>query len=154
MNAKKTPVNIEMVADVAQTPGGDLVIRPRPGRNLKLNRVAETIRQADGAYRLKPHGEWIGMSQAMTILDFPYNTLLRAMKSRALAAYKKSPGRWAVSLESVMDFKRRTREEPEFWEGFNPAAKNAAQPVKINSRAQNRKKVSVNREWRPKTKVN
>ena len=99
MNAKKTPVKIEMVADVAQTPGGDLVIRPRPGRSLKLNRVAETIRQADGAYRLKPHGEWIGMSQAMTILDFPYNTLLRAMKSRALAAY--AAGRAGIAQDTV-----------------------------------------------------
>src|SRR5258708_32749430 len=130
MNAKKTPVKTEIVAEVAQMPGGDLVIRPRPGRSLKLNRVAETIHQADGTHRLKPHGEWVGMTQAMKILDFPYNTLLRAVKSRALAAYRKTPGRWAVSVDSVMDLKRRSREEPEFWEEFKSGGENAPRPGK------------------------
>jgi len=50
------------------------------------------------------------------------------MKSRVLAAYKnRRPWRFAGI---VMDFKRRTREEPEFWEGFNPVGKKAAQPLK------------------------
>lgn len=140
MNAKKTPMKNEIVAEVTQTPAGDLVICPRPGRSLKLNRVAETIRQADGTHRLKPHGEWVGISQAMKILDYPYNTLRRAVQSRALAAYRKTPGRWVVSLDSVMDLKRRTREEPEFWEEFKSGGENAAGPVKINSRAQKQKK--------------
>src|SRR5258708_282411 len=138
MNAKKTHMKIEIVAEVTQTPAGELVIRPQPGRSLKLNRVAETIHQADGAYRLKPHGEWVGITQAMKILDFPYSTLLRAVQSRTLAAYRKTPGRWAVSLDSVMELKRRTREEPEFWEEFESSGKNAARPVKINSRVQKR----------------
>jgi len=153
MNTHKTSVKNEIVADVTQTSDGDLVVRPRPGRSLSLNRVAETIRQADGAYRLKPHGEWVGINHAMRILDFPYSTLLRAVQSRALAAYRKTPARWAVSLDSVMELKRRTREEPEFWEEFNSGAKKAARPVKINPRAQKRKKASLNRGSRPRNQT-
>jgi hypothetical protein len=141
MNTQKISSKNEIVADLMQTPGGDLVIRPRPGRSLKLSRVADTIRQPDGSHRLTPHAEWIAMDQAMKILDMPYTTLRRAVESEAIAAYRKSPFRWAISLESVMELKRRTQIEPEFWEGFeqdNGAA--AAKRAGIKSRVPKRKK--------------
>ena len=145
MNTQKIQSKIEIVADVMQMSGGELVLRPRAGRTLKLSRVADTIRQPDGNHRLTPHPEWIAMDKAMKILDLPYSTLRRAVENQALAAYKKSPFRWAISLDSVMELKRRAQVEPEFWGGRpRNKKKRAARLTGINSRVQKRNK-SANR---------
>ena len=149
MNTQKIQSKIEIVADVMQMSGGELVLRPRAGRTLKLGRVADTIRQPDGNHRLTPHPEWIAMDKAMKILDLPYSTLRRAVENQALAAYKKSPFRWAVSLESVMELKRRAQVEPEFWGGHpRNKKKRAVQLTAKNSRPQKRKNKPVNRRLR------
>jgi len=116
MSQVPLPLKIETVAEVIQLESGALVIRPRPGRKLPLTAFAETRPQADGSVLLSPLSPEIEMDQAAAILGVPYTTLRRIVEMGILTAWKRSQGRWTITLDSVLDLKKSLRDDPEFWD--------------------------------------
>lgn len=113
------PLNGEPIAEIIQLATGALIIRTRPGRRLRLTDFAKTALQTDGAYRLSPIHKTIEMSEAVEITGLPYTTLRRIVEMETvIKAYKRSPGRWALDLASVLEFQNRLEQDPEFWENI------------------------------------
>lgn len=111
----------EAIAEVFQLANGDLVLRPKGGRRLKLTSFARVALQVDGSYVICPWDDEIETDQAMEILGVPWSTLRRLIDQAVLEAYKRTPARWTLSLKSVMSLKEKAKSDPEFWDNLKPS---------------------------------
>lgn len=117
------------IAEIFQTPGGTLVIRPRPGCEMQLGLAAVTRRQCDASFTLEPLGEWINIDEAARLMGIHVSSVLRIRDmvkedgTPVLQFRRPSPFRVQVLLSSVIDHLRTTSENPEFWSHCTPAAK-------------------------------
>lgn len=108
----------ETVAEIVQIEGGALVIRPRSGCKLKLTNFAKMAVQIDGSFLITPLDQQIEMTDAMRILGVPYTTLRRIIELEVIKAFKRSPGRWGLSLASVLEHKEKAEKDPEYWDNL------------------------------------
>jgi hypothetical protein len=113
----KTP-KTEVMADIIQLPSGCLVIRMRPGCKPPFTQLAQTEKQIDGSILFTPLDQEIDMADASKILGMPYSTLRRIIERGAIKAFKRSPGRWALSLVSVLQHKQNAAADPEYWQNL------------------------------------
>jgi len=121
MSQAKLPLRIEPLAEVIQLESGALVLRPRVGRKLNITLFARTAVQVDGSILLTPLCERIEMHEAVQILGIPYSTLRRLIEMEAVKAFKRSPGRWVLDLQSVLTHKELSESDPEYWDNLKPS---------------------------------
>lgn len=119
MSQPTLPLKTDPIAEIHRLDSGTLVIRPRNGQKLALGAFARIKVQVDGSFVLDLLGQKIEMAEAMSILGVPYSTLRRIIELGALKASKRSPGRWVLDLDSVLELEDKVSKNPDFWEKLN-----------------------------------
>lgn len=121
-----TAPGTKLVAEILQTPGGTLIIRSKPGHEIKLSLAAITRRQADGSFVLEPLGTWITIGEAARLMGVSEPSVLRLQDltkpdgSPLVEFRRPTPFRVQVLLSSVLDHLQQARDS-EFWSSCKPS---------------------------------
>ena len=111
----------DAVAEVISLGPGKLMVRPKPGKKFEAGTFAEFQRNFDGSVLVTFLSQWISVQKASEILDIDYSTLIRRAEDTlidekpALTIARPTKGRVLVSLQSVLDYKKKCESDPEFW---------------------------------------
>ncbi len=118
---KATPV-WPSVAVIELMPSGRLIIRPKPGRELKLSNQATLHRQRGGSFIIEAFSKWLSVSQAAALLGVSKDSVLRLCdfcgqnKQPFLISRRPTPMRIEVLLQSVIRHSVKTQSNPRFWD--------------------------------------
>lgn len=122
-----TAPGTKLVAEILQTPGGTLILRPKPGQTLNLSLAAITRQQCDGAWTLEPLGTWISVNEAARLMGVNESSVFRLQDltkpdgSPVIIFRRPTPFRVQVLLSSVLDHLDQAR-DAEYWATCKPLA--------------------------------
>jgi hypothetical protein len=108
------------IAEIIQTPGGTLIIRPRPGFKPPFTQAALTKQQCDGSFVLQPLPDWISPAEAARLMGISESSVLRLRDfykdGKPVVLFRRpSPFRLQLQLASVLAHLEQSQENPEFW---------------------------------------
>lgn len=133
-----TAPGTKLVAEIVQTPGGTLIIRPKPGSNLNLSLAAITRQQAD-SWVLEPLGTWIAVAEAARLMGvhecsvFRLQDMLKPDGTPVLIFRRPTAFKVQVLLRSVLDHLENAK-DPEFWTACKPVAASLQAPPTLTSK--------------------
>jgi hypothetical protein len=113
-------IGTKTIAEIVQTPGGMLVIRPKPGCSLRFTQAALTKQQCDGSFVLQPLADWISPAEAARLMGISESSVLRLRDfykdGKPVVLFRRpSPFRLQLQLASVLAHLEQSQENPEFW---------------------------------------
>lgn len=121
-----TAPGTKLVAEIFQTPGGTLVIRPKYGQKLQLSLACVTREQCEGSWLLEPLGTWITVGEAARLMGIHECSVLRLQDltkedgSPVIQFRRPSPFRVQVLLSSILEHLEQAKDS-EFWASCKPS---------------------------------